>query len=84
MLFKHRGCHWQVITCIALLVALLILLGLDAPASFGTWNGSGTCALPPLTDLTYQQCAAAGQGAMNLTKAAFTYTNASCVYPSAP
>ena len=39
-------CHLQVITCIALLVALLILLGLDAPASFGTWNGAGTCQLP--------------------------------------
>ena len=64
-------------------MALLILLGLDAPASFGTWNGAGTCQLPAATDLTYQACAAAGQGALNLTKAAFTYTNASCNYPSA-
>ncbi len=64
-------------------MALLILLGLDAPASFGTWNGAGTCELPAATDLTYQTCAAAGQGALNLTKAAFTFTNASCNYPSA-
>jgi len=50
--------------------------------SFGSWNANGTCALPD-NALTYDQCAAVGQGVGNLTKAAFEYTNATCNYPSA-
>jgi hypothetical protein len=50
--------------------------------SFGTWNANGTCALPGQSTLTYNQCAAVGQGVGNLTKAAFTYTNATCNYTS--
>lgn len=51
--------------------------------AFGTWNSAGECALVD-TSLTYNECAALGQGIGNLTKAAFTYTNASCNYPSEP
>lgn len=51
------------------------------PRSFGGWNANGTCELPGAAP-TYQQCAALGNGASNLTKAAFTYTNATCNYPS--
>ena len=54
------------------------------PRSFGGWNANGTCELPGAAP-TYQQCAALGNGATNLTnltKAAFTYTNATCNYPS--
>ena len=51
------------------------------PRSFGSWNANGSCTLPD-PSLSYQQCAALGQGATNLTKAAFTYTNATCGYPS--
>ena len=109
------------VTCVGLLVAVLILLGINAPRqataaapatdpqpsqilntsrhaampashvtrcahdgcrSFGSWNANGTCALPDQSTLTYDQCAAVGQGVGNLTKAAFTYSNATCNYTS--
>lgn len=72
----------QMTACFGLLIGLLIVLGINAPRSFGSWNAAGTCELAEAASLTYQECAALGQGAQNLTKAAFTYTNATCGYPT--
>ncbi len=32
----------QSVTCVGFLIALLIVLGVNAPAGFGSWNGAGT------------------------------------------
>ncbi|KAK9829007.1 hypothetical protein WJX72_003371 [[Myrmecia] bisecta] len=77
----------QAVACIGFLIAACIVLGINAPASFGTWNPAGTCSLPGATTLSYNQCAADGgvsvgpDGTLgSLTKAQFKYTPASCNY----
>lgn len=35
----------QSVTCIGFLLAMLIVLGINAPASFGSWNGAGNFQL---------------------------------------
>jgi hypothetical protein len=72
-----------------LLIAIVILLGINAPASFGTFNPAGTCSLAATSSLGYNDCAVAGGVALGpnntlgaLTKGQFKYTPGFCSYPT--
>ncbi|CAL8463500.1 g3034 [Coccomyxa elongata] len=78
----------QLVICVGFFIALLAVLGSKMPTGWD-WNPSGTCALPASPQpLTYQMCAVDGGAQLvnntlvNLGKAQFTYTNASCNYPT--
>eukprot|EP00891_Asterochloris_glomerata_P000355 jgi/Astpho2/355/Aster-02232 len=80
----------QSVTVVAFLIGLLAVLGSSNPASFGTWNGYGTCSLAA-PQPSYQQCAVdAGASVLangtltDVTKASsvFTYSPAACNYPT--
>ena len=60
---------------------MLIVVGVNAPASFADWNPNGTCTLSGASP-SYQQCLELGGGVPDMVKAAFTYKNASCNYAS--
>ncbi|KAL0034477.1 hypothetical protein WJX79_004596 [Trebouxia sp. C0005] len=75
----------QSVTCVGFLIALLIVLGVNAPAGFGSWNGAGTCnlAADPTPPVTADQCSAAAfnwLGDSSKAALAYNYTAPSCNY----
>ncbi|KAL3138479.1 hypothetical protein ABBQ32_006269 [Trebouxia sp. C0010 RCD-2024] len=75
----------QSVICIGFLLALVIVLGVNAPASFGSWNGAGTCnlAADPTPPVLPEQCAAAAFdwiGDAGKAALAYNYTAPTCSY----
>ncbi|KAK9831522.1 hypothetical protein WJX81_005358 [Elliptochloris bilobata] len=83
----------QIVITIGFLIVVMIVIGIHTPVDLATFNPAGTCALAGAaasSAASYSGCAAAGGAEVashvvqDASRALFSFTNATCSYPTIP